>query len=230
VFHHFNKNSKTNRRQSLASASKPIEALEPRRLFAAVALSEGATTTEFTNYAYYGHQLFGDNGDEGGIPTLVIGTPNDNSVGYLTWDPNYLNGIDSGDLWFELTVDVSGTSDVLTLENYTAEDLTWSGSGVSTISSVKVRAGVLGGQLASSLAETRVKFFAGGTLVDTSDFFALDVDLMNDTSSNPYEKIATVTTTHTNIDKVIIEGVYRLQSNMGWAGSNDVFSDFFIYA
>src|SRR5271156_6307334 len=114
-----------------------------------VTTAKYSTFQTISGYTIFADVLFGDNGDPNGVPGYDVGSSGSNcSSGYIVWEGNIDNGLDSGEVSVNLSLPPGGGANAVTW------DVVGGGSGIlsftsttyGAISKVQVLAGVaLGG-------------------------------------------------------------------------------------
>jgi len=203
------------------------EQLEPRNLMSTVTSYTDNYYNNLNSATYFAEFQLGNNGDPGGVAGAIAGMGPDveNSM-LVKWDTDLTDGLDSGLVDFQYTVDLASSSNSLSLDG-TAVGC--SSSSTSSLHNVTLRAGVMYGGLASSLQGVLVQFYSGNTLVDSAYVANDSADMLNSSSGDPFESITTVATSATNVDKVVVTGAVRLQSTTSVSPDpGDIFSGIYI--
>jgi hypothetical protein len=205
-----------------------VEPLEQRQLMS-VSLSSGSEITEITGYSLYAEALMGDNGDPWGVAGVASGTAGE-EMGYSfqEWDANLANGLDSGLIDFNFTVDLDAGSISWTVGG--ADTITYSGTFGTGISQVDIRAGVLSSGMAFTFSNLSLSFYNDNSLVDTETPGSIAASTIGAQTSDPAESLAVVTPDASSCDKVIVTGKIRLQAAQGInVGATDIFGQIYIH-
>jgi hypothetical protein len=200
------------------------ELLEPRRLMSVTGWT-GSYITDLSGADYFGTVLYGDNGDPWGSPTASAGNGGaDAGWSYAEWDAYLDDGLDSGWRSVSFSLNTSGTGQLGF--DVAGESISYSAGAPTSISSVTIRAAVLGAELAMDWANLNVGFYQNGQLVETVQPSAISASTMNAGNNNPRETVIVMTPNASNCNGVLVTGNVRLRSAAGtYPNPNDIFAD-----
>jgi hypothetical protein len=198
------------------------------------------TTVKYTSfqtisgYKIFADALYGDNGDPNGVPGYDVGSsPTDCSSGYIVWEGNIEDGLDSGDVSVALSMPPGGGT------NAVQWNVVGGASGVlsftstyGSISKVQILAGVALGGCKMSWVSTTVRFYKAGVLMESITLNSSNnpvADATSQSGSVEVEQITTITAS-SGYDQVDISANVRLQANAGISpGEDDIFGDIYVF-
>jgi hypothetical protein len=202
-----------------------MESVEHRRLMAATVASWSDDSVSSIYGGYFGCVEVGDNGSTYGYPTTMAGTGGDiTGWDYSTWDADISDGLDSGYVDFQMSVNADGQG-AGTIQVGDDSDATTFASGSSgSIGQVTIQAAVGGQSMMMAWQNVKVYFYKGGQLVETVEVGGLSADTLNATGYGGAESIASISTNASDYDGVRIEGQVRLVAAQGiYPSMRDIF-------
>jgi len=201
-----------------------VEVLERRRLMSITTTSDSSITT-ITDYGYDAAFRFGDNGYAWGIGEVAVGNATDGETdsAVRVWDSNLSDGLDSGWVSFNVTLDLSSSSPLVASVNGGSNVSDYS-SSLAQVSKVTLQAGVLGDGMAISFSSLSASFYKGSTLITSDSLGSASANTLSSNSGLPAETIITDTISANNCSKVVVTGLIRLQANQGvYPGEESIF-------
>lgn len=198
---------------------------------AAAATSDSVSSSgisQFSGYSAFGEAKYGANGGDSAWPECAAGVPTGFETGSRVWDANPYDGVDSGWVGVQLTVESSGGIS-WAVNGCSAGNLQRSTGSFGDIERVHVRAGAQA-EGTAAWRSLSIEFYDGGSVADSySQSGGPEVD----TTSTPWwpvaEDILTVTPDVWGVDKVVVSGQVRFTSPQGvYPGPDDLFGQVFI--
>jgi hypothetical protein len=187
-----------------------------------------------SGYAIFADVLFGDNGDPSGIPGYNVGSsPTNCANGYIVWQDNIDDGLNSGEVAVDLSLPRGGGTNAVewAVTGGASGPLNFT-STYSTISKVQILAGVGLGGCKMSWYGIAIRFYKAGVLMETISLDSTNnpvADAMSDSGAVEIEQITTITASP-GYDQVEITGSVQLQANAGvFPGEEDIFGDIYIF-
>ena len=210
-----------------SATNRFIEILESRDL-KTVTYSSGSTPSDPSG-TYFGAVIFGDNGNDPGVPTASAGVGDDTSgVAYITWDQNPWDGVDNGGTSVTFAVNID-SSHAGTFAIGDDNSIGFNVDSSQQVHSVTLRGLVTGPGMAFDWSDVQVSFYSGGSLVESQSVSTLQADTMDSTNWDPEEAMAVVTPTASNVDGVKITATAHLQSTDGtYPGWTDISGQIFV--
>jgi hypothetical protein len=198
------------------------------------------TTAKYTSfqtisgYKIFADALYGDNGDPNGVPGYDVGASStDCSSGYIVWEGDIQNGLDSGNVSVDLSLPPGGGT------NAVQWDVVGGASGTLTFTStyrtmtkVQLLAGVALGGCKMSWVNATIRFYKAGVLMESISLDSSNnpvADATSQSGSVEIEQITTITAS-SGYDRVDVSGNIRLQANAGVSpGADDIFADVYVF-
>lgn len=196
------------------SARQVVELLEARR---------------FCDSAYFASVLFGDNGDDYGVPTSASGVGDDvQGVAYRNWDSDLDDGVDSGDQDLVFSINTNSTPDA-TLSVANDDSGEFSVSSTTTLHSVELRAAVAGPGMEFVFSNIQIRFYSGSSVVESVNVNDLTADTRDASSWDPAEATTTITPTASNVNGVKVLATFQMKANAGvYPGPTDIGGQVFV--
>lgn len=199
-----------------------LERLEDRCLKSVTITTTTTDSLTYLSGTYMAQIQVGDNGQLGGSPGAIIGT-NGTETGStdVLWSTNE-DGFYSG--WrgviFYADTESGGNQD-LNVNGADAELSSPTTSG--NLSKVSINAIVATSGMCTQWSTVVVEFYHGDTQVDSAQITIIQANTINSQNSDPAETITTVTTDAQNVNYVVVDGCFRMQSIAGvYPGPTDM--------
>lgn len=203
-----------------------IEAIEPRQFCSVSYYNDGSQGN--ADGTFFASVLYGDNGDENGVPTSASGVNDQVSgVAYYNWVADIDDGLDSGNQNILFSVSAYTKSATLMVANENSGDFAVSSS--TTVHSVELRAAVAAPGMEFKFSDVCVNFYHGSSVVEMVDVNDLDADTRNATDWNGAEAAAVITPTASNVTGVKVVATFQMKANAGvYPGPTDVSGQIFV--
>jgi hypothetical protein len=184
---------------------------------------ESLETRQFCDNAYFASVLFGDNGDDYGVPTSAMGVGNDiQGIAYRNWDPDLADGMDSENFDFVFSINTN-SSPCATLSVANDDSGEFSISPMIEVHSVQLRAAVAGPGMEFVFSNIQIRFYSGSSIVEIVRVDDLAADTRGAWSWDPAEATAIVTPTAANISGVKVLGTFQMKADAGvYPGPTDI--------
>jgi len=196
--------------------------------------NDGIST--ISDYCVYADAEFGGNGDESGEPSYDCGSSDsDNVYGYITWDSDLSDGLDSGTRTLSFQALEGGSNGVeWNVQGGSAGTLQFTDQTYGAIQSVKIRAAVILQGCKCTLSGIVLKFYKNGSLVETITLTSATnpvADTRADDAPDEREQITTITPTNSDNTKLVVTGNLRLEAVEGdLPGPSDLQAQIFVFA
>jgi hypothetical protein len=174
---------------------------------------------------------YGSDGD----PTYPIGeydvgsSADDTIVGMRTWDGDPTDGVDSG--WVDLDFTLDAVNDTITYSVGGGDVLTYSfaGKGIDSVDEIAIRAAVTN-QAAMLWQNLDVSFYHDGILADSYQGDGPQADLRADPQSGSQDDMLYIQPEASNINQIHVTAQVRLAAPAGvYLGENDIFGGLLIH-
>jgi hypothetical protein len=187
---------------------------------------------DISGYTMYSDVLFADDGDPNGIPGYDLGSSDEDNVGgFIVWQEDYSDGLDTGNVATSLTMPAGGGTNAVewSVANGADGPLYFTRT-YGAIRQVQILAGVALAGCKMTWNDVQVQFYKSGTLIETISPGSVVADGTSSTDPISLEQITTVTPTANNNDMVVVSANVRLQANSGIdPGEEDIFGAVYVF-